>query len=59
MRAVGRLGTCPRLTPGAPSEQDEALDDLSKAVAKTKHIALAVNDELTLQTRLLVRSNSQ
>lgn len=34
-------------------EQDEDLDDLSKHVTKTKHIAVAVGEELDLHTRLL------
>jgi len=33
--------------------QDEALDQVEKTVKSTKHIALAINDELGLQTRLL------
>jgi len=36
------------------TEQDDQLDDLSRAVTRTKHIAVAVHDELDLQTRLLV-----
>ncbi|KAJ6332217.1 hypothetical protein OIU76_010579 [Salix suchowensis] len=34
-------------------EQDEGLDKLEETVISTKHIALAVNEELTLHTRLL------
>ena len=37
------------------TEQDDALDDLSRAVTRTKHIAVAVHDELDLQEHLLVR----
>jgi hypothetical protein len=39
----------------APAEQDEQLDDLARVVTNTRHIALAVNEELDLHTRLLVR----
>uniref|UniRef100_A0A6N2KU36 Uncharacterized protein n=1 Tax=Salix viminalis TaxID=40686 RepID=A0A6N2KU36_SALVM len=35
-------------------EQDEGLENLEETVTSTKHIALAVNEELTLHTRLLV-----
>ncbi|XP_068646114.1 syntaxin-52-like [Aristolochia californica] len=34
-------------------EQDEGLEKLEETVISTKHIALAVNEELDLQTRLL------
>ncbi|XP_074301995.1 syntaxin-51-like [Silene latifolia] len=34
-------------------EQDEGLDQLEESVLSTKHIALAVNEELDLHTRLL------
>ncbi|KAJ6921467.1 syntaxin-52-like [Populus alba x Populus x berolinensis] len=34
-------------------EQDEGLEKLEETVVSTKHIALAVNEELTLHTRLL------
>ncbi|KAJ6870296.1 hypothetical protein NC652_036048 [Populus alba x Populus x berolinensis] len=34
-------------------EQDEGLEKLDETVTSTKHIALAVNEELTLHTRLL------
>ena len=34
--------------------QDEQLEDLSRVVTSTRHIALAVNEELGLQSRLLV-----
>ncbi|GAB4851807.1 Syntaxin-52, variant 3 [Ancistrocladus abbreviatus] len=34
-------------------EQDEGLDKLEETVLSTKHIALAVNEELNLHTRLL------
>ncbi|KAH0854381.1 hypothetical protein HID58_073710 [Brassica napus] len=34
-------------------EQDEGLEKLEETVMSTKHIALAVNEELTLQTRLI------
>lgn len=34
-------------------EQDEGLEKLEETVISTKHIALAVNEELSLQTRLL------
>ncbi|PRQ32010.1 putative target SNARE coiled-coil domain-containing protein [Rosa chinensis] len=34
-------------------EQDEGLDKLEETVVSTKHIALAVNEELTLHTRLI------
>lgn len=36
------------------SEQDEGLEKLEETVVSTKHIALAVNEELTLHTRLIV-----
>ncbi|KAJ0593583.1 putative target SNARE coiled-coil domain-containing protein [Helianthus annuus] len=35
------------------SEQDEGLDKLEETVISTKHIALAVNEELDLHTRLI------
>jgi SYP5 family syntaxin len=35
-------------------EQDEGLEKLEETVLSTKHIALAVNEELTLHTRLIV-----
>lgn len=38
------------------AEQDDALDELSRAVTSTKHIAIAVDEELDLQHRLLARS---
>ncbi|KAL4202995.1 hypothetical protein AMTRI_Chr02g266280 [Amborella trichopoda] len=34
-------------------EQDEGLEKLEETVISTKHIALAVNEELTLHTRLI------
>ncbi|GAB2269328.1 Syntaxin-51 [Dionaea muscipula] len=34
-------------------EQDEGLEKLEETVTSTKHIALAVNEELNLQTRLI------
>lgn len=34
-------------------EQDEGLEQLEETVISTKHIALAVNEELTLHTRLI------
>lgn len=36
------------------SEQDEGLESMEETVMSTKHIALAVNEELGLQTRLIV-----
>lgn len=36
------------------AEQDEDLESLEHTVLSTKHIALAVNEELDLHTRLLV-----
>lgn len=36
------------------SEQDEDLEKLEVTVVSTKHIALAVNEELDLHTRLIV-----
>jgi hypothetical protein len=36
------------------AEQDEGLERLEETVLSTKHIALAVNEELTLHTRLIV-----
>lgn len=36
------------------AEQDEGLDKLEDTVISTKHIALAVNEELDLHTRLIV-----
>ena len=38
------------------AEQDEGLEKLEETVTSTKHIALAVNEELNLHTRLLVGS---
>ena len=38
------------------AEQDEGLEKLEETVTSTKHIALAVNEELNLHTRLLVDS---
>lgn len=35
------------------AEQDEGLEKLEDTVISTKHIALAVNEELNLHTRLL------
>ena len=35
------------------AEQDAQLEELERSVASTKHIALTVNEELGLQTRLL------
>ncbi|MFQ6660640.1 hypothetical protein Gotur_029079 [Gossypium turneri] len=35
------------------AEQDEDLEKLEETVVSTKHIALAVNEELDLQTRLI------
>ncbi|CAN6476907.1 unnamed protein product [Victoria cruziana] len=35
-------------------EQDEGLEKLEETIVSTKHIALAVNEELTLHTRLIV-----
>ncbi|CAN6476906.1 unnamed protein product [Victoria cruziana] len=34
-------------------EQDEGLEKLEETIVSTKHIALAVNEELTLHTRLI------
>ncbi|KAF5949453.1 hypothetical protein HYC85_011446 [Camellia sinensis] len=36
-----------------PDKQDEGLDKLEETVISTKHIALAVNEELDLHTRLI------
>lgn len=36
------------------AEQDEGLDKLEETVTSAKHIALAVNEELDLHTRLIV-----
>jgi hypothetical protein len=36
------------------AEQDQDLESLERTVLSTKHIALAVNEELDLHTRLLV-----
>lgn len=36
-------------------EQDDGLEKLEETVLSTKHIALAVNEELDLHTRLIVR----
>lgn len=36
------------------AEQDEGLEKLEETVMSSKHIALAVNEELDLQTRLIV-----
>ena len=38
------------------AEQDEGLEKLEETVTSTKHIALAVNEELDLHTRLIVCS---
>ncbi|KAE9458339.1 hypothetical protein C3L33_09796, partial [Rhododendron williamsianum] len=38
---------------GVVAEQDEGLDKLEETVISTKHIALAVNEELDLHTRLI------
>ncbi|MBA0786689.1 hypothetical protein Gotri_027105 [Gossypium trilobum] len=35
------------------AEQDEDLEKLEETIVSTKHIALAVNEELDLQTRLI------
>jgi len=37
----------------ALSSQDEQIEELGKAVRNTKHVALAINDEVDLQARLL------
>jgi hypothetical protein len=37
------------------AKQDEELDELSRVVTSTRRIALAVNEELGLQSRLLAR----
>lgn len=39
------------------AEQDEGLEKLEVTVTSTKHIALAVNEELDLHTRLIVWFN--
>jgi SYP5 family syntaxin len=36
------------------AEQDQDLEGLEETVLSSKHIALAVNEELDLHTRLLV-----
>lgn len=36
------------------TEQDEDLDKLEETVTSTKHVALAINEELNLHTALLV-----
>lgn len=41
---------------GFRTEQDEGLEKLEETVISTKHIALAVNEELDLHTRLIVCS---
>lgn len=38
------------------AEQDDGLEKLEETVISTKHIALAVNEELDLHTRLIVCS---
>lgn len=38
------------------TEQDQGLEKLEETVVSTKHIALAVNEELDLHTRLIVCS---
>lgn len=38
------------------AEQDEGLEKLEETVVSTKHIAMAVNEELDLHTRLIVCS---
>lgn len=37
------------------TEQDEALEELEETITSTKQIALIVNEELDLHTRLIVR----
>jgi hypothetical protein len=41
------------------AQQDAHLDDLSRTVTSVRHIACAVNEELDLQSRLLVRAAPQ
>lgn len=36
------------------AEQDECLDRLEETIVSTKHIALAINEELDLHVRLIV-----
>lgn len=43
------------ISPVVETEQDEGLEKLEESVTSTKHIALAVNEELDLHTRLIVR----
>ena len=38
---------------GSNRDQDDQLDDLSRVVTSTKHVAVAIHDELELQHRLL------
>ena len=55
----GAHTTCSRCVDAlalARADQDEQLDDLARVVTNTRHIALAVNDELDLHARLLVRA---
>jgi hypothetical protein len=35
------------------AEQDDQLDELSKSIARTKHIAVAIDEEVTDQDKLL------
>ncbi|KAG8365116.1 hypothetical protein BUALT_Bualt18G0070900 [Buddleja alternifolia] len=44
---------CSSLPLYVPAEQDEGLENLEETVISTKHIALAVNEELDLHTRLI------
>ena len=39
--------------------QDDELDELSRVVSSTKHIGLAVNEELDLHARLLMTSKAK
>ncbi|KAH0898227.1 hypothetical protein HID58_047795, partial [Brassica napus] len=49
----GIVGFQRQIMRGKLLEQDEGLEKLEETVMSTKHIALAVNEELTLQTRLI------
>lgn len=55
MLSLCGFGICWGLRNLRDAEQDQDLENLEHTVLSTKHIALAVNEELDLHTRLLVR----
>jgi hypothetical protein len=55
---IKRMGGWPCFGPTesdrlAGAEQDDQLDELSKSIARTKHIAVAIDEEVTDQDKLL------